>query len=164
MNEQLKVLIESLPPEQQMQFMMAQQQNQQPQQEWTGNLTPQQKMDAGNPDAFRDYEGEGLIIDDKQAQAEALRGRQTPQGINTANAGFVAASPLSHIAAGVEKFKGSRDALEALAEKEKLSALKTKTSQDVASKSLQQQQAKALRGSPLQGMANTQEINPLMGA
>lgn len=183
--EQMLAFIQSLPPEQQqaaMQQMSQMSQQQQPGDmpppgqmppqgqdprmgmPGQGGLTPQQKMDAGNPDAFRDYAGEGSIIGDQQAQAQALRDTATPQGIQTGSAGFVAANPLSHLASGIQKGMGAYQAGQALDEKKALSELTTKTQQDVASSVLEKQKAQAMakelrenrRGTPMEEMAANQ--------
>lgn len=139
--------IAGLAPEQQQEAFALYQQQQQQQQ-----VDPRMGMpgQTANPEAFRDYEGQGAIIGDQQAQAEQLRGSQMNPGMQTANAGFVAANPLSAVATGVNKFKGAYDAKQALQDKKDLSALKTKTQQSVAQevfdRNKQQKQAQALRG------------------
>lgn len=154
-NEQLMAYIQSLPPEEQqqeiarLQQMMSQGQEQQPPQmpqqpvdpkmglPGQGGLTPQQKMDSGNPNAFRDFAGEGNIISDQQKQAEALRSTATPQGVYTKNAGFVASNPLSHIASAAQRIKGGMDAKDALQAKKDLSKMVTTTQQEIAAKTLE---------------------------
>lgn len=148
--QQLMAFIQSLPPEQQQQAMaqaqqmMSQEQPPQmpPQQQdprmgmpgQNQSLTPQQKIDSGNPDAFRDYQGEGAIISDQQAQAEALRGEKTPRGIYTSDGGFIAANPLQHIASAGKQIMGNYQAKEALQAKKDLSTMITTTQQQIAEK------------------------------
>lgn len=163
--------IAGLPPEQRQQIFAQLQQQQQSEQNPQFGLpgqVRQQQIDAGNPDAFLDYEGQGDIIADEQALAEQLRNTAMPKGIQTEHAGFVASNPLSHIATGVKQWQGREAAKEALAKKVSLSDLKSKTQQSVAEKALlSQQEAEAKRqqmidmqnsrgGSPMQTMANNQ--------
>jgi len=74
---------------------------------------------------FQDYQGQEGIISDQQAKAEALRGTQGPQGVQTGSAGYVAGNPLGHAAAGIQKFMGNQQAQEAMAAKKELSEAKT---------------------------------------
>lgn len=185
--EQMMAFFQSLPPEQQQALMakiqgggggglpempqapgmapapgMAQQPPQQP-------VDPRMGLPGqggGSPEAFRDYAGEGAIIGDQQAQAEALRGTPIAQGIHTRNAGFVASNPLSHIARAGKEIMGRMDAKKALQAKKDLSALKTTTQQDIAKSVLERDKKRELavelrKPSPLEQMAtNTNRNEP----
>ena len=74
---------------------------------------------------FQDYQGQEGIIADQQAKAEALRGTQGPQGIQTGAGGYVAGNPLGHLAAGVQQFMGNQQAQEAMQAKKDLSEART---------------------------------------
>ena len=88
---------------------------------------PGQNNFPGTEDTFRDFAGEGSIIGDQQAQAEALRQTPSAEGIYTKNAGFIAANPLQHVASALQQGMGNYQAKEAL-------AAKTKLSQDLGSR------------------------------
>ncbi len=70
---------------------------------------------------FQDYQGQEGIISDQQAKAEALRGAQGPEGIQTGRGGYVAGNPLGHLAAGAQQFMGNMQAKEAMEAKKALS-------------------------------------------
>lgn len=157
-------LIAGLPPEQQAEaFKFFQQQSGQAQQD------KQSQIMAGDERAFEDYAGQRDIVADQQAQAEQLRGTETPEGMQVGNQ-FVAANPLQHIATAGSRIMGNIDAKKAAAEKLAITEKITDTQQNVAKfkrqQLLQQAQAKALQqqpqNTPMQGMAQTQQQNPLI--
>ena len=57
---------------------------------------------------YQDYSGQEAINTEAMSQADALRSGGTPQGVQAGNQ-FVAASPLSHIAKGMNDYSGNRD-------------------------------------------------------
>jgi hypothetical protein len=108
-------------------------------------MTPQQKMDGGDPRMFDDYAGKGAIIDDQQAKAEALRGTPSAQGMQTQNAGFVAANPLGHLASGLQQGMGNYQAKQALQAKKDLSDTVGTVQQGAAKKVMDEVQAEKQR-------------------
>ncbi len=186
--EQILAQIQALPPEQQAQAMQQfnQAQSQQPQGMGEmppapgmappqGQQPPQQPVDPkmglpgqqmpGSEHTFKDFQGQGDVIADQQAQAKELRGTPTPEGTYTRNAGFVAANPLSHIASAVGKVKGHYDTRKALEAKQTLSdelgATRKKDREDEwkreQAKLKEEALAKELREEPV-------NYNPRMGA
>ena len=98
---------------------------------------PPEEQQAAMMGMYQDYQGQEGVISEQLAQANALRGQGGPQGVQ-AGSQYVAASPLSHLARGVERFKGGMDANQALADKKALSEMRTKGQMDVANNQLQQ--------------------------
>lgn len=177
MNEEFMAFIAGLPPEQQQQFLAQMQGGGQqdtgmppiagiaPQQSQEQPVDPRMGM-PGSQDTFRNWEGEGEVIADQQAQAEALRGTAMPQGMQTQNAGFVASNPMSHVATAVKQWQGRQAAKESLAAKTKLAedlALSDKTDSESelrrktgAEEMMAQELRRNRRGSPLDQMAGNQ--------
>jgi hypothetical protein len=64
---------------------------------------------ANNAEAIRQIMGLGELRD-KKAYAQQLRDMKMPEGRYVRRGIYVGASPLEHLATGIRKFKGKRDA------------------------------------------------------
>lgn len=54
------------------------------------------------------YEGRGGLLNEQAARAQALRDTATPEG-REAGGMYVAANPLEHLGAGLQRYKGYKD-------------------------------------------------------
>ncbi len=70
------------------------------------NMTPEMLQQLAALGALGD---ESSQIDDQYTMAEELRWDEGPQGIETGRGGYVAASPLAHIAETVGNVKAAKD-------------------------------------------------------
>jgi hypothetical protein len=105
---------------------------------------------------YQDYTGQEAINTEAMSQADLLRSGGTPQGVH-AGQQYVAASPLSHIAKGMNQYSGTRDYKAAQDE----IAARSKDKSDVLAQFAAMQAG--MGGSKEQLMANKLRINGLGG-
>jgi hypothetical protein len=123
---------EIAPPEaQEQQFIQSQMENPQVLQSLQG-MEPAERAETLRR-MYQDYTGQSALNDEAMSQADALRSGAMPKGITTPDGQFIASSPLSHLAKGVNDFRGNMDYANARDKQQALSGDKTQGVMDMVS-------------------------------
>lgn len=104
---------------------------------------PEEEQAAFMQQLFQDYSGQGAMLDEQAAQADALRNKQGSRGMHTGS-GFVAANPLSGVGTLMNQYSGNRDHKKAMEGKKALSDSQTAGNTQLADMLRKQQAAEDL--------------------